>query len=616
MIAHIIPIKRMPRTLGLLSYSIPKALEKTIDVGQLVHIPLRQSTIHGLVFSIEDTDREEELKPIEGIVHDTPLLHSVQLECIKTVADMYAISYGSAALLFSPPLQKRKLKKQEWNEAIVATQKTNVATTLSLFTTELERIEILSEVQPGSLIIVPEIADIPAVVGGLPDTLRILVWNSDLSTKEQFERWFDIRNNAYDIVVGTRTSLFLPFQTLSHIYLYREEDSSHKSWDQKPLYAVHDLLPLFTHVYGASTTYLTNSPRFDTYYHAAKGTFRTSSLTPLHAPITTPQIVNMKDERKSGNYDILSERVLQSVQATTGDILLYINRKGYATAVGCTDCDFISRCDRCGMSHVFYASTKTLRCHYCGTSARVPASCPSCHGTSLLPFGVGTEQVEAYIRQSCPAIPHTIIRIDSNQEDIPKLPPDTPVLLIGTDKVFPYVRWEQTKLVTMVQVDDQLLYPDFRAMESVWHTIRRINYQLHDTATWYIQTMQPDHLLMRSLSEPERLYRTDLSGRKQFHLPPYGKLVRLSIGKPTEFAAQTEATRVYNLLSRTLTEQGISARLRAPYTTSPTFYRGRNWYTILVTLETDSWQTDIKQIIELLPGNWRVDISPQSLLSP
>lgn len=620
MIAHIIPIKRMPRTLGLLSYSVPSTLQHDLGVGQLVRIPLRESSIYGLVFSIEQNHPKEELKAIDDIVYTTPLLSQTQLDLMIQLADTYAISYGSAALLFTPPLQKRKLSKEMWKP--IQPQHTHTISpsnqTLALYTSQHELHSTLCQVTKGTLVIVPEIADIDTVTTALSDDLQIITWHSELSTKEQYDRWFQIRSGAYDVIVGTRAALFLPYPTLHRIIVYREEDNAHKSWDQKPLYDVHDLVILWSSAYQAAVNYLTYSPRFSTYYHTAKGTIvsDTSALAKLHAPLTRPTIISMQEERKAGNYELLAESVLQSITAAIGDVVLYINRKGFASAVGCTDCDFVSRCTRCGMAHVFYATTKTLRCHYCGTADRVPQNCPRCSGATLQPFGVGTEQVEQYITKACASLPHHIIRIDSNQEHIAEFPADTPVILIGTDKMLSHVRWDMTAIYTMVQIDDQLLYPDFRALESVWHTMRRIDYHLPQTAEWYVQTMQPEHLLFRSLREPERLYRTELHARQTFHMPPYSKLIRLSIGKPTEFAAKTEATRVYQLLTRTLTEQGISARLREPYTTSPTFYRGQNWYTILLTLEPHSWSEDIKHIIELLPGNWRVDISPQSLLSP
>jgi primosomal protein N' len=132
----------------------------------------------------------------------------------------------------------------------------------------------------------------------------------------------------------------------------------------------------------------------------------------------------------------------------------------------------------------------------------------------------------------------------------------------------------------------------------------------------YIQSYQTDHILFRSLQEPERLYRSDLRARQAVHMPPYTKLVRLSTGKPTLFAAETEGTRVYQMIERILTEHHISGIVSNPFTPSPTFYRGQHWISILIKLSPESWQTDIKTLLAHIPSQWKIDISPQSLLAP
>lgn len=622
MIAHIIPIKRMPRTLGLLTYTVPSELTQRIAPGQLIRIPLRKSTVYGLVFSIEDKTEQshEDFKEIESIIHDVPIFTPNHLSLICFVADTYGISYGSAALLFAPPLQKRKLSQEAWEP--IGNQETTLSTIpiphITLLTPSDDLSSELSRISEATLIIVPEIADIDVITASLRADTSHTTWHSTLSTKEKFERWFEVRSGAANIVVGTRTALFLPFPHLKHIYIYKEESASHKHWDQKPQYLVHDLIPAWTDTYRCAATYLTYSPRFETYYHAAKGNYSVDSsfFTALHAPLTRFQVINMSHERKAGNYDILAESVLRDIQTTQGDICLYINRKGYATAVGCTNCAYISRCERCHMTHSYYDSSHTLRCHYCGTSERIPATCKDCSLATLTPYGVGTEQVESYIKSACATMPHDIVRIDSSITDIPKKNTTTPTIYIGTDMLFSHLDWQSIKLFVCVQIDDLLLYPDYRATESVWHTLRHITHYLPSTSTAYIQTYQTEHILLRSLNEPERLYRSDLRARQAVQMPPYTKLVRLSIGKPTLFTAETEAQRVYHMIGRILTEQGISGMVSYPFTTSPTFYRGQYWVTILIKLSPDAWQKDTQTILSHIPSQWRVDISPQSLLSP
>jgi primosomal protein N' (replication factor Y) len=617
MIAHILPIKRMPRALGYLSYTVPEALVPRLQVGQLVTMPLRKSSIYGLVFSIETIDSDDKLKPIETIVHEAPLLTKQQLDRIEIVASLYGMSHGTVASLFTPPLQKRKLAKADWSDPLDANTYDTTESHATYLKQPSDEKVVLQEIPKQSLILVPQIADIETVVLNLPKESSILTWYSGLSVKEQFERWFAVRAGEYDYIVGTRTALFLPIHTLGRIVIWHEHDSSHKHWEGHPRYDVRDLVPLFAPGLSPRIDLVSYTPRFDTYYQAAKGYVHASAayIPSLHAPIDRPQILSLSDERKAGNTDILAERTVEAIRATTGHTVLYINRKGYGNAVGCSDCAFVSRCNHCGMPHMYYASTNTLRCHYCRTAERMPVSCPECSGTSIAPFGIGTEQVQAYAKEKLADLGRPIIRIDGDQDELPEIS-SSPSIIIGTDKLLSIISWEDVSLVIMVQIDDPLNYPDYRAMESVWHTIRTFDYRLTDTAEMYIQSYQPDHLLLKSLREPERLYRTDLQARNAFSLPPYTQLVRLNAGGVTEFAARKEAERVHSTLERTLTDTAISATMTYPIATSPTFYRGKHWYTILVKLDTATWQESLKVLIAHLPSNWRVDVSPQSLLSP
>lgn len=613
MIVHVIPVKRMPRTLGLLSYTVPTDLQQTIRTGQLIIMPLRSSIIYGLVFSIDEKTNDD-LKPIESIVYEAPLLTPAILRRIDMLARIYGVSHGTASTLFTPPLQKRKLAKEAWStpESIVSKAQQKK---LQLLSTTADAHTCIEAINSGTLVIAPQISDIDEIETKLPKDLRTIVWHSELSVKEKFARWFLVQRGEYDVIIGTRTSLFLPIEHVAQVIVWQEQDTSHKQWEGHPRYAVHDLLDLWGSQFTSTITYTTHSPRFDTYYHVAKGIIEAEAhiLETLHTPLARPQIVSMLDERKGGNKDIIAASVLQQIQEATNHVALYVNRKGYATAVGCNDCTYVSRCDHCNMPHVYYASTKTLRCHYCKTTQRVPLSCPDCNSTEIAPFGIGTEQVTEYIQTAIPN--KQVIRIDSDVETLPAVPAE-PSIFVGTDRMLSWLPWDTIGIAALVNIDEPLNYPDYRAMESVWHTIKRFDTLLPSDAMLQIQTNNPDHLVLRSLREPERLYRTDLSARKEFHMPPYGMLVRLNGSGATEFAAEKEAERVYSMLERTLTDKRLSATLTYPIPTSPTFYRGKYWYTILAKLDKENWKQDLSVLLQHLPSNWKVDVSPQSLLSP
>ncbi|MFH1286668.1 MAG: primosomal protein N' [Candidatus Magasanikbacteria bacterium] len=613
MYAHIIPLRRLPRHLGLFSYSVPKEFEKNIKLGQLVTIPFQKSEEFGLVFSIKKKDSSEDLKLLVNIVHEVPLVSEQYLELLSTTSSWYGVSIAQMAKMSVLPIQKRKIKKIELKKIKKQRPVKKKKPEYRLYSSQNEHTRLFEKLQAQTLILVPEVYLIDEVYDSLPDEKkdRVVSWHSTLSTKEKFSRWLDIRNGKKDIIIGTRSSVFLSFFNLKNIVLDYEHAENHKHWDQNPRFHAKDVAELLSWQTGATLTYASFSPSVESYFHIHKKQY---SAKNYELRTKNYALIDMSEERKARNYDVFGDRVQNALLEAKEDVFIFINRKGYATSVGCNDCGFKEVCPTCTLPLIFHSETRTLHCHYCKSNKPMTTQCPACKSTIVELRGMGTEQVETILRKTIGQNSHEIIRIDSNSNHV--LPDsDKPRIIIGTEMAFSQIRWNKTKLIIFIDIDKQLILPEFRAAEHVWHRIQEVMFRKNNLSTFFIQTFNPKQLTLRSLNEPDRMYRTDLNIRRSLGYPPYVYLTRYFFGHMQKDIAEIQAKRLYFLLSGELTKAKKTAILGDPIEMHPIFYRRKYWYSILIKLDQKTWQEDLVWINGFVPGSWKIDPNPISILS-
>lgn len=621
MIAHILPVKRLPKHCQAFDYTVPAELTSSIVSGQLVTIPFRRSIVFGVVVSVASVDADtSHLKPISSIVHTMPLLSDTHLSLIDTVSHWYGIAPATAAKMLLPPLQKRKLAKITL--APFEAKRKNTARPQSHFfhyTNPIEHQTFLTKsIHGNTLILVPEVNLIDEVMGLLPASLqsKTMTFHSALSQKELFERWFSIRNNEYHIVIGTRGSVFLPFMKLDTILVDYEHDENHKHWDQAPRFHAKDVSYLLNDLYGATVYLGSFTPSIESYFHAHKKNYIEDTNSQPLKPITEVTIVDMRDERRAKNFNLFAETVNKAIHETAGDIFLFINRKGFATSIGCNDCGFKETCPTCKLPLIYHDQDKTLRCHYCGTQKKLLTRCPTCSSPMVELRGAGTELIETYVRDGMSNRPeYGVTRIDGDQTHL-TFPPTSRRIIVGTEMALHYIRWEQTTLIVFLDIDKQLALPEFRSGDHVWHRIQEVLYRKNPAATFFIQTFHPASLVLRSLKEPDRFYRTELNSRQALGYPPYQYLVRYMYAGPTFADTATEANKLFARLSQKLTTEQKSIILHRPIEMHPHYYRGAYWLVILARLPPLTWQQDITFLNTELSDGWKIDPNPISLLSP
>ncbi len=618
MIASVIPALRLPRCLSRFDYTVPDELSQNIRVGQLVTIPFRSGERFGIVQSLRNK-RMQKLKNVRSIVFAEPLWHETYLGFIEHVSACHGISEASLVSICLPPLQKRKLPRVTLTAIKKNLPKKAGIPIYHLYHSANERINMVNAVKTGvTLVIVPEVHDIEPLQESLSSFHTVLVWHSGLSPKERFDQWFHIRNNSEaSVIIGTRSALFLPFQSLDTIIIDKEHDENHKQWDQNPRFHTKDIGGFLSQTFGAQLHLASFSPSIESYLNVFTGVYKTEKkpktkkdLWLKNMPEKTPTIVNMRDERRGKNYSLLSETAKDAILHTVNDVVILLHRRGFATSVGCNDCGFLARCEICNSPLVYHESDRSLQCHYCKKKYAFLVSCPNCHAPVVVLRGAGTELAEKDIRHLLgPHKKHDIYRIESDTR-VPKIATGSRII-IGTSSALPYVRWDKTDTLVCIDMDKQITLPEYLAVEHAWHEIQTLQFLRHDKSELFLQTTHPEHHLFRSLGEPDRFYRTELSGRQILSYPPYAYLVRYLCHASNALLAKQYAETV----NRLLTTEIKTATIAHPLEMQPGYYRGQFWYTIVAKLDRNSWQEELARLNRTLPEYCLVDPNPLSLLS-
>jgi len=623
-IATIVPIKRLPSHLSRLDYLVPESIAGDIAVGQLVTIPLRKSTEFGLVLSTKDSVPEGvkgKLKPITTIEYTTPLVSSMHLDFMQKVSARYHTPLSTIVGMSLLPMQKRKLKKIAFD--YIAPKRTRRSNKPPLFAHTKDEKNYSETIKkllgPQTLILVPTMDRLKHVVNVIEqiDGHKPMSWHSSLTTKEKFERWMNIRTQENKIVIGTRSSVFLPWRDGLTIIVDRESNDNHKHWDGSPRFHALDAVKSLIKIHGGKLILLDHTPSIETYFHVHKGNYRTDNPLQFQETPESTTVVNMADERRGRNYDLFSETLKEKLLNLKGNAFLYMNRLGYATSVGCRSCGHVETCEHCKLPYVYIKKNDKLFCHYCKSNTDMQRNCPKCSASLLELRGAGTEQVETQLRKLLQGKnSHSVIRVDSRTPEPDAAALARPHILIGTQRALPYVQWGDTDVISFLDIDRELMIPEFNAISSVWSKIHEVVYKKNPAAHFFIQTLNTEQLIFRSLREPDRFYRTELNLRRSLGYPPYQYLVRYFYGHPNREQAQKQAEKLHALMADILQKEQFSATLSSPIEMHPQYYRGKFWYTILVKLDPKNATDQLERLNSIVPNTWRVDPNPNTILSP
>lgn len=374
---------------------------------------------------------------------------------------------------------------------------------------------------------------------------RLLVYHSRFTDNERVDIWKKMLSSHEPmIILGARSSVFLPFARLGLVVVDEEHESSFKQYDPAPRYNARDVAIVLASMHGAKTLLGSATPSIETYFKSKNGKY---GLVELHnrfegAGLPDVEIVDMKIQRKKKlSSGILSSVLSQTMRRSLSEgkqAILFLNRRGFAPVVICNQCGWTPKCENCDVSLVYHKNTDLLKCHYCGFSRTLPKLCPACGQNSIDIFGYGTERIAEEIHQKFEG--YRVARMDldstrnrdSYQEIIEEFSRKDTDILVGTQMVTKGLDFKDVKVVGVVNADTLLNFPDFRSNERAFNMLEQVAGRAgrrNEKGTVIIQTTRSDDPLLEYVKRHDYLsfYDSEIKEREKFKYPPFARIINI-----------------------------------------------------------------------------------------
>ena len=395
------------------------------------------------------------------------------------------------------------------------------------------------------LYLLPEIALTVQIMERLQHVFgnRLGIYHSKYSDAERVEIWQkQLSQNPYDVILGARSAVFLPFQRLGLVIIDEEHETSYKQQDAMPRYHARSAAIMLAQMFKAKTLLGTATPSLESYHNAKTGKYGLVELFQRYKGIELPeiQIVDIKDlqHRKMMNgpfSPLLLNKVREALERGE-QAILFQNRRGYAPMLECKQCGWVPHCNHCDVSLTLHRNLNQLTCHYCGTVYQVPTECPACGCRDLQTRGYGTEKVETYMRDIFPEARIARMDLDTTrtrqayERIISDFSAGRTNLLIGTQMISKGLDFDKVSVVGILNADTMLNYPDFRAYEHAFMMMAQVSGRAGRKGRRghvILQTKSPDLPLIQQVvrNDYAAFYRSLIAERQQFRYPPYYRLV-------------------------------------------------------------------------------------------
>ena len=421
------------------------------------------------------------------------------------------------------------------------------------------------------LYMLPEIALTKQIVERLRRVFgnRIGIYHSKFSDAERVEIWKkQLSDSPYDVILGVRSSLFLPFKDLGLVIVDEEHENSYKQQDPAPRYNARNAAIVLASFFGAKTLLGTATPSIDTYYNATTGKYALINLNRRYRSLQMPQIeiVDIKEQTRrklmTGPFSDPLIEAMSNALKEKKQVILFQNRRGYSPLMECRTCGWVPRCKHCDVSLTLHKSTSKLICHYCGYSIPAPKICPNCEENNFINLGYGTEKIEDNLLKIFPDARTARMDLDTTrtrtayESIISEFQQGKTDILIGTQMVSKGLDFDNVAVVGILNADILLNYPDFRASERAFQLMAQVAGRAgrkSGSGRVYLQTRQPENPILPMIVENNylRFYDSQLSERMLFHYPPYYRLVYVFI-KHRELALLEEFSNILGTRMREL----------------------------------------------------------------
>ena len=418
------------------------------------------------------------------------------------------------------------------------------------------------------LYLLPEIALTVQIMDRLQKVFgrRLGIYHSRYSDGERVEIWQkQMSNDPYDIILGARSAVFLPFQKLGLVIIDEEHETSFKQQDPAPRYHARSAAIVLASMYGAKTLLGTATPSIESYYNAKTGKYGYVSLTQRFEGIELPEfrIVDVKDlqHRKmmTGPFSPILLAEVRKALEEGKQAILFQNRRGFAPMIECKQCGWVPHCQHCDVSLTLHRNTNQLTCHYCGYTYSIPTKCPNCEGTELRTRGYGTEKIEESIRDIFPEAKVARMDLDTTktrnayERIINDFAMGRTNILIGTQMISKGLDFANVSVVGILNADSMLNFPDFRAYEHAFMMMAQVGGRAGrkgKRGLVILQTKSPDLPIVQQVmnNNYEAMYEGVTAERKEFHYPPFYRLVYVYLKhRDDKVVASAAATLAFKL---------------------------------------------------------------------
>ena len=576
----------LPIPFDSFTYLVPPTLQPTRDLrGCRVVVPFGKNKIYtGVVLRVHNNKPEGvEMKEIMEVLDEQPVVNEKQFTFWQWIANYYICPLGDVMKSGLPEAMKPKdeaaLKESSrkrkggknnlFHEDTTATlqpltpaQQTAMGEIEASFKaknvtllhgvtssgkTEIYIHLINNYLEKGKqvLYLLPEIALTTQITERLRHVFgdRMGVYHSKFTANQRLQIYARQASlTPYQLILGVRSSIFLPFQDLGLVIIDEEHEQSYKQQEPSPRYHARNAAIMLAHMFGAKTLLGTATPSFEVYHLARKGRYGYVQLTQRYKnkQLPTIEIVDTKEaKRKKLMRGVFSPRLIEAMQGALDhheQIILFQNRRGFSSFIECRQCGWTPRCPHCDVTLTLHKKTSTLTCHYCGYTTRIPKQCPACEEDKFNHVGAGTEKIEDQIPQLFENA--TTLRMDldtthtrhQHEAIISAFSQHKADILIGTQMVTKGLDFDNVSVVGILDADTMLNLPDFRSYERTFQTLSQVAGRAGRNNTpghVILQTRSADADIIRQITQGDfwQMFRTQMEERKLFHYPPFYRLI-------------------------------------------------------------------------------------------
>ena len=575
----------LPIPFDSFTYLVPSDMETRVMRGCRVVVSLGKNKIYtGVVLRIHNNAPQGvDIKPIMEVLDEHPVVNEQQFAFWQWIANYYLCPLGDVMKAAMPGAMKPKdeaalkesSRKRKGSKATC--QLSTVTSQLSILNpaqqTAMNEIEgafltknvtllhgvtssgkteiyihlIDKYLQQGKqvLYLLPEIALTTQITERLRQFFgdSMGVYHSKFSDVQRLDVYKrQASSEPYQLILGVRSSVFLPFQNLGLVIVDEEHEQSYKQQEPAPRYHARNAAIMLAHMFKAKTLLGTATPSFEVYHLAHKDRYGYVRLTHRFRDMQLPtvEVVDIKEaKRKKVMKGAFSPRLIEVMHAALErkeQIILFQNRRGFSSFIECKACGWVPRCPHCDVTLTLHKKTSTLVCHYCGYSTSIPERCPACEETRFIDIGTGTEKIEEQITQLFPDVSTLRMDLDTatTRSKFERIIGDFSAhkadILIGTQMVTKGLDFDHVSVVGILDADTMLNLPDFRSYERTFQTLSQVAGRAGRNNTQghvILQTRSADSDIIRQITQNDywQMFCTQMKERQLFHYPPFRRLI-------------------------------------------------------------------------------------------